>query len=288
MKRLFITALCIMAIIMNADAKRDKNFYIFLCFGQSNMEGAAKPEPQDLVGVSPRFLSLTPCTTTPEVAEWRTAIPPLCRPDNGMTPADYFGRTLVENLPEKVRVGVINVAIGGCKIEAFMQEHVAEQVKVAPPQWQRAMFKAYDDDPYAYLLRLAKRAQQFGVIKGILLHQGESNTGQKDWPDKVNTVYKRLLKDLGLKAKKVPLIAGEVVQANGKGQCIAMNPIIDDLPLTIPTAHVVKSDNLTNGPDNLHFDVQGYRELGQRYAQAMLPLLGVKNPVIKPISSAKH
>lgn len=264
--------------------KPDKNFYVFLCFGQSNMEGAARPEEQDFIGLTDRFVSLTPCETTPEQAQWHKAYPPLCRKTNGMTPVDYFGRTLVENLPENVRVGVINVAIGGCKIEAFMQEHVAEQVKVAPPAWQRAMFKAYEDDPYAYLLRLAKRAQKDGVIKGILLHQGESNTGQKDWPDKVKIVYDRLLKDLGLKAKNVPLIAGEVVQANGKGLCQAMNPIIDELPKTIKTAHVVKSDNLTNGPDNLHFDAQGYRELGQRYAAVMLPLLGVKNPKISPIT----
>lgn len=27
---------------------QDPNFYIFLCFGQSNMEGAARIEPQDL------------------------------------------------------------------------------------------------------------------------------------------------------------------------------------------------------------------------------------------------
>ncbi|MBQ0103616.1 MAG: sialate O-acetylesterase [Prevotellaceae bacterium] len=286
MKKIIISALLILACALCIEAKPNKKFYIFLCFGQSNMEGAAKAEPSDSLGVSERFLSLTPCLTTPETAEWHTAIPPLCRQENGMTPVDFFGRTLIDNLPDDVKVGVLNVAIGGCDIKAFMQEHVAGEVAKAPG-WQVHMFKAYDDDPYAYLLRLAKRAQKDGVIKGILLHQGETNTGQKDWPEKVNTVYKRLLKDLGLKAKKVPLIAGEVVQANGKGQCIAMNPIIDDLPLTIPTAHVVKSDGLTNGPDNLHFDAQGYRELGQRYAKVMLPLLGVKNPVIKPLPNKK-
>lgn len=266
------------------NAKPDKNFYIFLCFGQSNMEGAARPEAQDMTGLNNRFVSLTPCTSSPEQAEWHTAYPPLCRQNNGMTPVDYFGRTLVDNLPENVRVGIINVAIGGCKIEAFMQEHVAGEVAKAP-NWQVGMFKAYNDDPYDYLLRLAKRAQKDGVIKGILMHQGESNTGQKDWLDKVNTVYKRLLKDLGLKAKDVPFLAGEVVIANGKGLCIGHNPIINKLPETISTAHVIKADGLTNGPDNLHFDAQGYRVFGQRYAAAMLPLLGVNNPVIKKLET---
>ncbi len=284
MKRLFIVCIVFTMTILCLAQKPDKNFYVFLCFGQSNMEGAARPEEQDFVGLSDRFVSLTPCETVPETATWHKAYPPLCRKNNGMTPVDYFGRTLIDNLPQNVRVGVINVAIGGCKIEAFMQEHVANEVKNAPPAWQRAMFKAYDDDPYAYLLRLAKRAQKDGVIKGILLHQGESNTGQKDWPEKVNTIYTRLLRDLGLKAKNVPLIAGEVVIANGKGLCASMNSIIDDLPKTIKTAHVVKADSLTNGPDNLHFDAMGYRNLGQRYAMQMLPLLGVKNPKVSNIN----
>ena len=37
-------------------AEVDPNFYIFLCFGQSNMEGAARPEAQDLASPGPRFL----------------------------------------------------------------------------------------------------------------------------------------------------------------------------------------------------------------------------------------
>ena len=52
-----------------------------------------------------------------------------------------------------------------------------------------------------------------------------------------------------------------------------MNGWIDLLPRTIPTAHVVSSDGCTNGPDRLHFDAAGYRLLGRRYAEVMLPLL---------------
>jgi hypothetical protein len=47
---------------------------------------------------------------------------------------------------------------------------------------------------------MAKLAQKDGVIKGILLHQGESNTNDREWPNKVKGVYENLLKDLNLKA----------------------------------------------------------------------------------------
>jgi hypothetical protein len=56
-----------------------------------------------------------------------------------------------------------------------------------------------------------------------------------------------------------------------------MNPIIDDLPKTISTAHVVSSAGCEAiPPDHLHFTPAGYRELGTRYGEAMLPLLGYK------------
>jgi alpha-L-fucosidase 2 len=121
---------------------------------------------------------------------------------------------------------------------------------------------------------MAKLAQKDGVIKGILLHQGESNTNDREWPNKVKDVYENLLKDLNLKADEVPLIAGEVVHADQKGVCASMNRIINDLPKTIPTAHVVSSAGCAATSDRLHFSAAGYREFGKRYAEVMLPLLG--------------
>ena len=55
--------------------------------------------------------------------QWYTAVPPLCRCRTGLTPADYFGRALIANLPADVKIGVINVAVGGCKIQLFDKEN---------------------------------------------------------------------------------------------------------------------------------------------------------------------
>ena len=265
---------------------QDPNFHIFLCFGQSNMEGAARPEPQDMEGVSPRFL-LMPAVDDParnrKMGEWCQALPPLCRPNTGLTPADYFGRTLTENLPENIRVGVIHVAIGGIRIEGFMPDEIENYVKTAPG-WMKGMLEAYGNNPYERLVTLAKKAQKDGVIKGILMHQGESNTGDPEWANKVQKVYDNLLGDLQLKPEEVPLLAGEVVQANGEGQCIAMNKQINELPKTLHTSQVVSSTGCSNGPDKLHFDAAGYRELGRRYGEKMLALMGyqVKSPFTVP------
>ncbi len=262
---------------LRTTAAVDPNFYIFLCFGQSNMEGAARPEAQDLQSPGPRFL-LMPAVDDPQrgrkMGEWCEAVPPLCRPNTGLTPADWFGRTMVKSLPEHIKIGVIHVAIGGIRIEGFMPSEIDNYVKTVAPDWMKGMLEAYGNNPYKRLVDLARKAQQDGVIKGILMHQGESNTGDPDWAKKVQKVYDALCGDLKLKPEEAPLLAGQIVQAGGQGVCIGCKKQIDELPQTIHTAQVISSDDCSNGSDRLHFDAAGYRELGCRYGEAMARFLG--------------
>ena len=103
MKRLFFAFMALWSVVtMKA---QDENFYIYLCFGQSNMEGNARYEKQDMEGVNPRFMSMASMDDAKlgwKKGEGHTAVPPLCRPYTGLTPADYFGRQMVERLPENI------------------------------------------------------------------------------------------------------------------------------------------------------------------------------------------
>lgn len=270
-----LIALLACSLFFTKTYSQDKNFYIFLSFGQSNMEGNAKFEPQDTT-VDKRFqvLEAIDCPNLDRTkGSFYTAVPPLCRCKTGLTPGDYFGRTLVANLPKNIRIGIINVSVGGCKIELFDKDNYQSYVSTVPA-WMLGFIKEYDGNPYARLVELAKIAQKEGVIKGILLHQGESNTGDTLWPQKVNSVYKNLLKDLKLTSKKVPLLAGEVVNADQGGTCASMNKIIATLPQTISNAYVIPSNGCTAAADHLHFTAEGYRILGKRYAVKMMTLLG--------------
>ena len=192
-KAFLIVCLC----IGNEAVAQNPKFHIYLCLGQSNMEGNAKFEPQDTI-VNSRFqvLEALDCDNLKrKKGLWYTAVPPLSRCKTGLTPADYFGREMVANLPEDVKVGIINVAIGGCKIELFDKDNF-ESYKTIAPSWMKGTIDQYDGNPYGRLVELAKIAQKDGVIKGILLHQGESNTGDTLWTKKVKVVYENLLKDL--------------------------------------------------------------------------------------------
>lgn len=269
MKYRFFCLFLMMASVFEIKAEVDPKFQIYLCFGQSNMAGDAPAEAVDME-VDNRFLTLEATNGTPTRAkgQWYTATPPIITQGNytQVGIADYFGRTMVAALPADYRVGVVNVAVNGADIRAFM----SEQAETFNP-WHTDYFAKYDNDPYKRLVDMARIAQQSGVIKGILLHQGEANCGDPEWPNYVKIIYERLLSDLGLNAAEVPLLVGEVVNATEGGECAAHNEVIAQIPSVIPTAHVISSAGC---PGILHFTREGYRILGKRYALKMLELLG--------------
>ena len=292
-KTVIVTLLLALLPALRMQAAVDPNFYIFLCFGQSNMEGNARPEAADLASPGPRFL-LMPAVDFPaagdrparKMGEWCEASAPLCRPNTGLTPADWFGRTMVESLPKNIKIGVIHVAIGGIDIKGFLPDSIKEYAEKKAPGWMKGMLAAYDNNPYKRLVELAKKAQKDGVIKGILMHQGETNTGDPKWAGMVKQVYENLCGDLQLKPEEVNLYVGNIVQAGGRGVCIGCKKQIDELPQTIHTCQVISSDDCSNGPDRLHFDAAGYRELGCRYAEAVARHLGFepKRPKNMPVA----
>jgi hypothetical protein len=252
------------------------NFYIFLCFGQSNMEGQGTIEPQDTI-VNNRF-KVFQALDCPDLgrtkAKWYPAIPPTCQCTSKLSPADYFGRTMVANLPDSITVGIINVAVGGCDIRLFDKDIYQDYDSTYKQDWFTSKVANYGGNPYKHLVDLAKLAQKDGLIKGILLHQGETNTGQTQWLSYVKKIYNDMLGDLSLNANSVPILAGEMLSTEGSC-CSAMNAIVDQLPSVIPTAHVISSKGCP-GQDAAHFNSEGYRILGRRYAIQMLSQMGYK------------
>ncbi len=273
MKKLFLILSFI--IIGKNTFAQDPNFHIYLCIGQSNMEGAARIEAQDTVNIDSRFkvLEALDCAKlNRQKGQWYTAKPPLCRCDTRLSPADYFGRTMIQNMPQNQTLGLVHVAVAGSKIEIFdkvkYKAYLDSSAKERP--WMINMANSYGGNPYERLIEMAKIAQKSGVIKGILLHQGESNTGDKTWPAQVKKIYDDILADLNIAPNSIPLLSGELVSAEQGGKCASHNAIIATLPQTIPKAVVVSSNGLTAAKDGLHFDSAGVREFGKRYAEALM------------------
>ena len=281
---IFGAAAMLFAVAANAQEPAvavDSNFYIFLCFGQSNMEGQGTITDADR-NVDERFLAMN--TTDCDAANgnalysWRKAVPPLARCGVGLGPVDYFGRLLLDSITPhnpNIRIGVVDVAVAGCGIELFsMVDDSDLKYKETAADWMQGMIAAYGGRPYQRLVDAAREAQKSGVIKGILLHQGESNNGSQAWPGQVAAIYDSLISQLNLNPDDVPLLVGETVTTEVGGACGWHNTVVALMPNVVKNAYVVSAKNLAGKSDGLHFTDKSYRVLGKRYAKQWLRSAG--------------
>ena len=280
MKKTLLIIICLVLGISLHAQKPDQNFHIYLCIGQSNMEAGARPAEQDLDFNDPRF-SFMAAVDMPnlgrEMGKWYTAVPPICREGNNMGPVDFFGRKMIENLPEHIKVGVINVSVAGAKIELWDKNDYKEYID-NERDWMKAIVEQYGGNPYQRLVEMAKLAQKDGVIKGILMHQGESNSEDPLWPERVRDIYNDLCKDLGLNPKETPLLAGELKYEEQDGVCWRFNrDIMPRLPEVLPNSHIISALGCESTGDQFHFSTEGMRLLGYRFADKMLELKGYKD-----------
>ena len=277
-RNLFAIGVLLATNFMAAKADVDPNFHIYLCFGQSNMEGNAQWEDVDNE-VDSRFQMLaTTNFDNPKrtMGNWYTANCPIVSPMGKLGPTDYFGRTMVAAMPTNVKIGVVAVAMGGSPIEMFDKDKYEQKLKDNPTEWWARLSKNYyGSNPYGRLIEMGKKAQESGVIKGILLHQGCSNCGNPEWPNMVKKIYNDMLTDLNLNAEDVPLFVGETEYENMGGGCSSHNTVVAKIPSVIPTGHVVSAEGIPgNGTDAWHFSAAGYRTLGKRYAFEALKVMG--------------
>jgi hypothetical protein len=261
----------------------DPNFHIYLCFGQSNMEGDPdKGIPSKYKEYKNDRFQVMAAADMPHTGRtagsWYTAVPPLVRDWTGLSPVDFFGRTLVQKIDDpNIRIGVIVVAVGGAAINIFDKNNEEALAYLArQEQYMKDISAEYGNNPYQRLADLAKEAQKAGVIKGILFHQGESGKAKgpaygngsdnANWGIAVKAVYDNLLADLDLKPNSVPFLAGQAVKNN--------SGVINSLPSIMPgVAHIISSEGLTEGKDQWHFSYDGYEQLGIRYGEKMLELI---------------
>ncbi len=267
----------LMMLATVANAAPDPNFHIYIAYGQSNMEGNATNFDKNVDGKEhPRvkMFATTSCSNLgrPTVGEMYPAVPPMFKCNQGLSPADWFGRHMADSLPD-VTIGIIPVAQGGTSIRLFDPDDYKAYIASAA-DWLQSGVKAYGNDGNAMgrIIEVAKKAQEKGVIKGIIFHQGETDGGMSNWEQIVKKTYEYMLAQLGLKAEETPFVAGEMVDG---GSCAGFNSRVHNLSKYIVNFGVASSKGYGSKGDGLHFTVEGYRGMGLRYAQEMLKLINV-------------
>lgn len=258
---LIVTGLVSQASLAQTPALPPKeNFHLFLLVGQSNMAGRGKPTAADRTPHA-RVLMLD------KTGAWVPAVDPMHfdKPAViGVGPGRAFGLAVAEANPG-ITIGLIPCAVGGSPIDAWTPGSYYDPTKSHP--WDDAM-------------RRAKIALRAGTLKGILWHQGESDSSAQLAPSyagKLHDLVARLRAELA--APEVPFIAGQL----GKFADVPWNEFrtqVDrahrDLPQQVKRTAFVSAEGLVHGGDKVHFDADSARELGRRYAAAYLKF-GPKN-----------
>ncbi|MBQ0157357.1 MAG: carbohydrate-binding protein [Bacteroidales bacterium] len=251
-----------------SDVDPKEALQVYIAIGQSNMWGNATVQSSDKA-THDRIKMMSTANSRGNVGSWIPAVPPMCAPGAGYSLADNFIRTMADGVPECVTIGVIPVAIAGASFKAFDPNQCGSYFS-SSESWLQNMAKEYDNNPYKRIVECAKKAQETGVIKGIIVHQGESDSGQQAWLTMVQTFYNNLCKDLGLEPSKTPILVGQMLEG---GACAGHNTVIAQLPSKISNCAVISSAGLSGESDRLHFKHDSYTEFGKRYAEKMLTMI---------------
>ena len=276
-----VAGLFLMVTLVNAAP--NPNFHIYIAYGQSNMAGNGEIVPAEDQATDPKnFLMIAShnanasqrsgrTTQSIETGKWYPAIPPMFHPTENLSPADYFGRAMVDSLPG-VTVGIIPVAIGAVAIKAFDKDQYQAYFNSAE-SYIKNWARDYDSNPYQRIVDLGKKAKEVGVIKGFIFHQGETDGSGTEWQNTVYKTYKDIVNALELDENEVAFVAGEMLQ-EGNNCCSSKNGGIAQLRNKFKKFGLASSKGLQgNGKDPYHFGRAGVIELGKRYCSEMLKLI---------------
>ncbi|AOW08565.1 sialate O-acetylesterase [Flavobacterium gilvum] len=231
-----------------AQNRVDRNTQVYLLIGQSNMAGRGAIDAESKV-IDPQIIMLD------SQNHWVPATDPVHfdKPkDAGVGPAISFAKAIKGN-NNKIKIALVPCAWGGSPIKVW--EPGASYLNAHP----------YDD-----AIKRVKIAMQTGVLKGILWHQGESDNDSINsavYLDKLVALVNRLRNDLNM--PNLPFVAGEIGYFNKQN---FINKEVNRLPQQVNNTLVVSADGLQHKGDGLHFNSASARELGKRYAEAMLQL----------------
>lgn len=232
------------------------SLYIFIMAGQSNMAGRGFVEPQDT-------LTYKRILTIDKSMKWIYAKEPLHFYEPSMTGLDCgmsFAKKLLDSIPEGISIAVIPCAVGGSSIEQWINNETFRGVTLLDNFKEKVGF-----------------AKDYGILKGIIWHQGESNAKSELIPkysqrlDSLINAFRFLVKN-----DTLPIILGELGSyskpTEKQMRWDSINTVIQNIAWKDKNIALVETGDLKHKGDNVHFDSESQRILGERYAKKYLEI----------------
>ena len=228
-----------------------ENFWVFIMAGQSNMAGRGIVEPEDTVS-DKRIFSID------KDGQIIIAKEPLHFYEPERTGLDCglsFAKALIKKIPDSISILIIPTAVGGSSISQWLGDSVFRNVKL-----------------FSNFLSKVEIAKQNGIIKAILWHQGESDANEKNIPlhkERLRLLFSKFRSAIG--NNELPVLLGELGSfSNNPADFNLINKAIHDYASEDKNSAVVSTKDLKDKGDHLHFDSQGQRTMGERFAKAYL------------------
>jgi len=230
-----------------------ENVWVFIMAGQSNMAGRGIVEPEDTVP-DKRIFSIN------KDGQVIIAKEPLHFYEPERTGLDCglsFAKTLITQIPDSISVLIIPTAVGGSSIRQWLGDSVFRNVKL-----------------FSNFLAKVEIAKQNGIIKGILWHQGESDANEKNIPlhkERLHLLFSKFRTEIG--NNELPILIGELGSfSNNPADFNLINKAIHDYAAEDKNSAVISTKDLKDKGDHLHFDSEGQRIMGKRFAKAYLTM----------------
>lgn len=241
-----------------------ENFHLFLLMGQSNMSGGVGLAAGDTKPV-PSVMKMR-YAKEGEEPKWAPGAHPLHprRPN------------------KKARFGP-----GLSFAEAYLADKLGVTVGLIPMAWGGRSIAQLSkgSEIYGDAIRHTKAAMQSGTLKGVLWHQGESDTVEQTRTDAYENRLHRLIEDVreDLGNPQLPFIAGNLAEFYGTGKdhkapdrvarITKIKEVLRRLPKKVPHTGFVESTDCTPAARaKVHFDRKSCLLMGKRYAKVYADL----------------
>jgi hypothetical protein len=230
-----------------------KDTWVFILAGQSNMAGRGLVESQDTIP-SERIFTIN------KNGKAIVAKEPLHFYENTLTGLDCglsFGKAIIKEAPRRISVLLIPTAVGGSSIGQWLGDSTHRNVKLLSNFKEKVAI-----------------GKKFGEIKGILWHQGESDTNSSDAPrysEGLGQLFKIFREAAG--NENLPILIGELGGYSDNKYWTVVNEQIHHYSATDNNTAVIKTSDLKDKGDKLHFNSEGQRILGQRFAESYLKMI---------------
>jgi Carbohydrate esterase, sialic acid-specific acetylesterase len=238
-------------ILANIPPKQ--NIWVFVMAGQSNMAGRGFVEPKDTMA-NERILTIN------KHGEITIAKEPLHFYEPNLTGLDCglsFANAMLKKIPKDISILLIPAAIGGSSAGQWLGDSLYRGVNLMTNFKEKVAI-----------------GQKYGTIKAMLWHQGESDANIASIPvyrQKINTLFTHIRRIIG--NEKLPILVGELgAYSTNPKNWEAINNEIRANAAEDKNIGLIRTFDLKEKGDQIHFDAEGQRKMGKRFADAYFRL----------------